>query len=393
MRGYTGKVLFIDLTKKSRTVREIPERICRTLIGGKGLGIKLLMDILPPGTDPLDPANPLIFATGPLTGTLAPAMRGCLVSKAPATGMFDDSYFGGHFSQEVKYTGHDAVVITGRAERLTYLAITDDAVEFHDAGALQGLDTYHTCDAVKNDLGDDGYRVACIGPAGEALVKFALVDCEPHRQAARGGLGAVFGAKRLKAVAVKGTRGLTVEDPAAFMTAVNKAHGELSASPATRDYKEVGSLCGYPFSNEFGFFPVRNFSDGTYEKHEAIGSAAHAANLWMRNWACAGCPIHCGKMSYIKRGPYAGTICDNVEYESVGLLGGNLDISDVEALAYVNQLCDRLGLDTISTGAVVSFAIEAFQRGMIDEKTTGGIPLCLRRLPRYRQANPEDRRA
>ena len=374
MKGNMGQILRIDLGLKTARQEPIPKDLYSSLIGGKGLGIKILMDLLPPGTDALDPANPLIFVTGPLTGTLAPSMRGCLVAKAPLTGMFDDSYFGGHLNQEIKYTGHDAVVITGKAPLPTYLIITDDKVEFREAAGLWGRDTYETCDTIKAELGES-YRVACIGPAGENLVKFALVDCEPHRHAGRGGLGAVFGAKNLKAVAVKGTNGVVVEDPAGFLAAVDKANAELMASTATQDLAEYSSVSLFPFANEFGFFPVRNFGDGTAAKPEAIDGKAHTARLWMRHWACAGCPIHCGKMSYIRRGPYAGTICDNVEYETVGLIGGNLDISSLETMSFINQTCDKLGLDTISTGGVVGFAIEAFIKGILDRDTTGGIKL------------------
>lgn len=375
MKAYMGKVLFVDLTSKAAYEQDIPEELCYKLIGGKGFGIKLLSDILPPGTDALDPANPLIYVTGPLTGTLAPSMRGCLVSKSPLTGMFDDSYFGGHFSQELKYTGHDAVVITGKSEKPTYVVIDNDDVTFRDAGHLWGRDTYETYDLIKQELGDKTFRISCIGPAGEKLVKFALVDCEPHRHAGRGGLGAVFGSKNLKAVAVKGTKGIEVKDPEGFLDAVARACREIEESTATQELAELSSVSLFPFSNEFGFFPVRNFSDGTYDRSESIDANAHASRLWMRHWACAGCPIHCGKISVIKRGPYMGTICDNVEYESVGLLGGNLDISNVEALSFLNQTCDKLGLDTISTGGVVGFAIEAFQKGIIDETSTGGMRL------------------
>ncbi len=375
MKGYMGKILFIDLSGLVYWQRELPSQLPQAVIGGKGLGIKLLYDLLPPGTDPLDPANPLIMVSGPLTGTAAPSMRGCLVSKSPANGMFDDSYFGGHFSQEIKYAGYDAVVVTGRASKPVYIVIDDSRVEFKDAAHLWGRDTYYTSDTVKAELGDESFRACCIGPAGENLVRFSLVDCDPHRQAGRGGLGAVFGSKNLKAVAVRGSNGIEIADPEAFLEAVGTANAEIAGSTGTQEFAEFSSISLLPFSNEFGFFPVENFKDGSTSRAESISAAAHESRVWMRHWACAGCPIHCGKMGMIKRGPHAGTVCDNVEYESVGLLGGNLRIHSVENLSFINQTCDKLGLDTISTGGVVGFAIEAFERGLIDSDSTGGLAL------------------
>ena len=375
MKGYMGKILFVDLTSRTHWERDLPDSMPGALIGGKGFGIKLLYDLLPPGTDPLDPANPLVFVSGPLTGTSAPSMRGCLVSKAPLNGMFDDSYFGGHFIQEVKYAGYDAIVVIGKAYSPVYLVISDDRVEFRDAAHLWGLDTYETCSSVKAGLGDAMSRVCCIGPAGENLVKFALVDFEPHRQAGRGGLGAVFGSKNLKAVAVRGDKGIEVAYPESFNEVVSQAHKELADSGDTQEFAKYSSVSLLPFSNELGFLPVRNFQDGSTPQAESMNAAAHESRVWMRHWACAGCPIHCGKMGMIKRGPYAGAICDNVEYESVGLIGGNLAVSSVEAMAFINQTCDKLGLDTISTGGVIGFAIEAYERGLIDEASIGGLPL------------------
>ncbi|MEW6524318.1 MAG: aldehyde ferredoxin oxidoreductase family protein [Bacillota bacterium] len=371
--GYMGKILVVDLTRQRSQCHDLPGDIAAQVLGGKGLGAKLLAELVPTGANPLGAENALVYATGPLTGTNAPSMRGCVVTLSPLTGMFNDSYFGGHFSQELKYVGYDALVITGRAPEPVFLSINDGEAGFHPAGEIWGKDTYETYDLVRSRLNDSSYRISCIGPAGEHMVKFALVDCDPHRQAGRCGAGAVMGSKNLKAVAVRGSHPVRVKDPEAFKIAQARACAELRASQATQDLAEFSTVSVMPFSNEYGFFPVRNFTGGQYERAAELFADQHHRDVWMRHWACAGCPIHCGKMGMIRKGKYRGTICDNVEYETVGLLGGNLDISDVSALSYFNQVADRLGLDTISLGAVLSFVVEAYNRGMLSSTALEGL--------------------
>ena len=373
VKGYTGKILQIDLTETTSREYDLPEEVARSVVGGKGLGIKLLTELVAPGTEPLSPENAIMYVTGPLTGTSAPSMRGAVVTLSPLTGMFNDSYFGGHFNQELKYAGFDAVIFTGRAEAPTFVSIEDGTVRFHDASKVWGKDTYETYDMVKEALGDSSYRVSCIGPAGENLIRFALVDGEPHRQAGRCGAGAVMGSKNLKAVAVRGTRAVRVTDADAYREAWATACREIAESDDSQELAEFSTASLLPFSNEYGLFPTRNFTDGHYEKGEKLTAEYHDREVWMRDWACAACPIHCGKMGQVRTGKFAGIICDNVEYETLGLLGGNLDIDDVKDLSYFNQVADKLGLDTISLGAVLSFTVEACDRGLIDAADLGGV--------------------
>lgn len=368
MYSYMNKILYVDLTQKKYHCREIPQEVLELFIGGKGLGLKLLYDELPPKLDPFDEENPLIFVSGPLTGTLAPSMRGCVVSKSPLNNMFDDSYFGGHFIQELKYAGYDAMVIKGKSERPVFIFIEDDDVRILEADDLWGLNTYETYSVIKGKLGKD-VRIACIGPAGENLVKFALIDCDPHRQAGRGGLGAVMGSKKLKAIVVRGSKGIRVKEPELFFEEVKKAHQTLKES--TDHLSKYSTLINIPFANKLGFFPVRNYSSGSFEKSDSINFDQHDDRIWLRHNACASCPIHCGKIGVIRRGAYKGNLCDNVEYETAGLLGGNLGISNLEDLNYLNLLCDKLGLDTISAGGVVGFTIEAYQKGLISKEALG----------------------
>jgi aldehyde:ferredoxin oxidoreductase len=369
--SYAGRILQIDLTSRRHSFVPLPQWAKESLIGGKGFGVKMLLESFKDKAfGPYDPEAPLMYVSGPLTGTMAPSMRGCVVCKSPLTGMFNDSYFGGHFAQEMKYAGYDAMVITGQAQEPSYILIDDESVEIRPAREMWGLDTYETYAWLRKNLGDDGFRISCIGPAGENLVRYAVVDCDPHRQAGRCGAGAVMGSKKLKAVIIRGTGGPRVSDPRGFIEAVREATKEIADSTSSLALANSSSLSLLDFSNTYGFFPTRNFSDGWYEKADPINVGGQS-KLWVRHVGCAGCPIHCSKMVYLPN----GQVCDNVEYETTGLLGGNLDIADPCDLAEFNELADRMGLDTISLGAVLGFAAEAFKEGLLksDEWREGGI--------------------
>ena len=211
MTSYMGKLLFIDLTRQEFSTLDFPQDLKDAFVGGKGVGARLLYDLLPAGCDPLGQDNVIMFMSGPLTGTLAPAMRGCVITKSPLTGTFLDSYFGGYFSPEIKYAGYDGIVIRGKAEQPVYLWIDEDKVEFKEASHLRGLDTFETNRKIKEELGDSSVKVACIGPAGEHLVRYALISFEYNRQAGRGGSGAVMGSKNLKAVAIRGMQTVNIQ--------------------------------------------------------------------------------------------------------------------------------------------------------------------------------------
>ncbi|GAB4271278.1 MAG: aldehyde ferredoxin oxidoreductase [Deferrisomatales bacterium] len=374
MNGYMGKLLSVDLGTGTVETREVSEGLLRTFVGGKGLGARLLYEWLPAGCDPLGDDNVLMFLTGPLTGTQAPAMRGCVVTKSPLTGTFLDSYYGGHFSPEIKYAGYDGIVIRGRAARPVYLWVDDDRVELRDATHLAGLDTVQTNWAIKDELGDASVKVACIGPAGEQGVRYALVSCEYNRQAGRGGAGTVMGAKRLKAVAVRGTRLVRVGDPEAFGAAVAKAYGELNEE-TTGAFTAEGTAGSIPFANEAGLLPVRNYQDGVFDEADGLGAGAQVEALWERDVACAGCPIRCSKTGRLRGGRHAGTTSDAVEYENLAMLGSNLGISDIRAVTRLAERCDALGLDGMSTGGAIGFAMEAYERGVLGTSDAEGREL------------------
>ena len=376
VHAYAGKILRVNLSKKREIrIEPLDIRFARKYLGGKGFGAKLLYDLVGPNTGPLEPDNVVMYCTGPLTATQAPTNRYCIVTKSPLTGLFSDSYAGGYFSQELKYAGYDVLIISGKARKPVYLWIDDENIEVKTADHLWGLDTYQTYDVLKKELNDKTVKISCIGPAGEEMVKFALVDSDYHRQAGRCGTGAVMGSKNLKAVAVRGTGEISVADIKAFDEVVWKCYEEIWESPASQEYTRGGTPSVTAFANEQGFFPTKNFRDGFFEKYENLGEESQRKHLWLREYGCFACPIHCTKVGMIRRGEWIGTVCDIIEYESVGMLGGNCGVDFLEGVAYANLLCDKLGLDTISTGNVIGFAMECYDRGILDKRDTDGLDL------------------
>jgi len=373
--GYHRRFLRIDLTTGGIDTFVPGKGLIENFIGGRGFAAKLMWDLAQPRVDALDPGNIVMFLPGPLTGTIAPSMRSIIVYKSPLTGTYCDSFHGGFLGPEIKYAGYDGIIITGRVNSPAYLYIEDDTVEIREASHLWGLNTHEVYDALREELGDQRFELACIGPAGEKLVRFAMIDCSHHRHAGRGGGGAVLGSKNLKAVVVRGSHKLTVKNPQRFMAAAHRAFNILADDPATAEYNTYGSVGGVVADSVLGALPTRNFQQASFSGAENIAGPAHKERLWVRNIACMGCSIACSKMGIIRRGKHKGIIADSVEYESTATLGSNLGISKVEDLQYANYLCDLYGMDTMSTGVAVGFAIEAFQRGLISLEDLGGLEL------------------
>jgi aldehyde:ferredoxin oxidoreductase len=365
VEAYTNKLLMIDLSRESFEIIPVPSGLKQDFLGGKGFGAKFLFDMVSPDTDPLGPDNPLMFMTGPLTGTMAPAMRGCVVTKSPLTGIFLDSYFGGSFAPEIKYAGYDGIIIHGRAKNPSYIWIDNEQVEIRKAGAIWGTDTLTSNRMIKEEIGDDSIKIAGIGQAGENQVSYALVACEYNRQAGRGGVGAVMGSKNLKAVAIRGTGTVKVHDPQKFAKACVKAFKELEESPDVEAFRQAGTASSVEFANETGLLPNKNYQNGTFSKAADLGDKGQAKHLWLGSNACMGCPIRCSKIGAVRTGKYKGIISDIVEYESAGLMGANLDIADIRAVAHLTKLCDRYGMDSMSTGNMIGFAMEACEKGLI----------------------------
>ncbi|MGQ9787726.1 MAG: aldehyde ferredoxin oxidoreductase family protein [Candidatus Hadarchaeaceae archaeon] len=373
---YRGKILEVDLSSGNVVKHSLEPNVARRLVGGKGLAAWLLYKMVEPGTDPFDEKNVLIFATGPLTGTIAPSQRGLACAKSPLTGTFSDSYFGGHFIQELKYAGYDALVVKGKSENLSYLWIDEGQVKIEDATSLKGQDTTQTNVSIKRELGDSRVKVACIGPAGEKKAKFALIDCDVKRQAGRGGLGAVMGSKNLKAVAIRGTGSVEVAKPQEFFELAKESYRILIESEAVKAvWSRYGTAGSVEFSNMQGFFPTKNFQDGHIENGDKLSGLSQSKLLWLRRAACYSCPIICSAISVVRKGPYSGTVLDGIEYETTGLLGANCGLTDPEVVAYANYLCDELGLDTITTGGVIGLAMELFERGIWNSPELGALKL------------------
>lgn len=374
--GYAGKILEADLTsQKTQEVSTESYFDIKSFIGGKGLGALALWKELKPHTDPFSPENILVFSTGPLTGTPCPSVRMCIVTKSPLTHTFCDSHVGGHLGPEIKFAGYDAIIVRGESESPVYLWVNNEEVEICDAKHLWGQDTFQTEEKIRTERKDLTIRVACIGPAGEHLVKFALINTERYRQAGRGGVGAVMGSKNLKALAVKGSGQIRFQNLEAFTQVAEEAREAVLENKTIRARRRWGTTRSVLYSSDQDLFPTRNFSEAIFEEAENLSAEVFEKLFWVKHKACYGCPVNCGKLGVVRSGSYAGTVVEGAEYETAALLGANCGISNHEAIVYANMLCDKLGLDTISTGNVIAFAMECYEKGILTPKETDGLQL------------------
>lgn len=378
MQGYTGKMLIIDLSQQTAEARPIPAEWLKDYLGGEGVAMRLLYELVPPDAIPLAPEQPLIFATGPLTGTAAPCSgRCCVVFHSPATGTVGAANAGGHFAPALKRAGWDLLVITGKAETPTYLFIADEHVEFRDATALWGLGISATEDHIKAELDTKGVQIASIGPAGEKGVLFASIMTDKHRAFGRGGPGAVMGSKQLKAIAVKGTQPLPIADPEALKAAAADARKELFEEVfVNTELHPFGTPSFYDAINALGILPTKNWQRTEFP--ESVGFLDYQTyhqKLEVKPYACFGCPIACGRHTTIKEGPYAGMHGGGPEYEAVAAFGSKPLVTDLNAIAAANHWANDLGLDVISTGQVIATAIEWYESGILTPEQTGGLEL------------------
>ncbi len=370
--GYNGKILVVDLTQRRSYWQAIEPELLRRYIGGTGLGTYLLYKHCPPGIDPFRPENPLIFVTSPLVGSrLTTSSKFAVLTKSPLTGFIGDSLSSSFMATELKKSGCDALIVTGKSERPCLLQIDDGRVEFLDADDLLGMSTFDTERAVKQRLGHRT-RVACIGPAGENLVRFASITNDGGRQAARTGPGAVMGSKNLKAIAVKGTQSVPVYES----TALNEIGIDLtrrSLGPATEKYRTLGTMANVSVFNSLGTLPTRNFRQSTFEGAEGVsGEQFHESNF-VKNAHCANCTIGCEKILVTSdKGKKAK---GRMEYESAFALGPLVGVADGNTVIRASTLCDELGMDTISVGATIAWAMECFERGILTAEDTGGMDL------------------
>ncbi len=367
MHGFHGRILHIDVSAQTSRAEAVAEEVLRDYLGGKGLGAYLLSTHAPAGVDPLSPENPFIITTGPATGTvLAPASRYILISKSPQTGIFGESASGGHIAPQIKATGYDAIVIRGAASRPIYLEISDTGVAFHDAAAFWGMDAYEAEEALEKAVGVPGAKAMVIGPAGENLVRFALVGNDRGRQAGRVGMGAVLGSKKIKGIVFHGKAQCPLFD-ADDIAAYDRELRERGKTDAgATNYRNFGTPMVVAIANRVCSFPSYYWSAGTVPYWTQISADALVERFKPRPKACYRCFFACGKVTTVPDGRHAGLTVEGPEYETIYAFGGLCGVDDLAEILYLNDLCDRVGLDTITAGNVAGLAIEACRRGVLD---------------------------
>lgn len=372
MDGCYGSVLKIDLSAGTSTVEVVPDEILQTYIGGKGLATHLLWENNPAGVDPMAPENCLIFATGPATGSAVwGSCRYGVFTKSPQTGFYAESYSGGKVPEAIAATGYDAILIRGACAVPTVLSVFPDGVEFHDAGDLWGQETYATEDAVlkrfrRDDAGYTRPGAVVIGPAAENGIRFALVKNDHWRSAGRTGVGTVLGAKRIKAILFQGDRKRPFHDEAALRTFAKRMMIEGRDNPGVKAYKSMGTSQMVKIMNSARAFPTRYWSQGVCPHWEDIGADALHSRCEVVPHACLKCFMACGRMTTVKEGRHAGLKIEGPEYETIYAFGGLCMVDSIEEIIHLNDLCDRLGMDTITAGNLCAFTIEAVRRGKVD---------------------------
>lgn len=375
MKGWTGKILRVDLTKRTYEIEDLDPTVARMFIGGQGIATKILMDEIDPKVDPLSPDNKLIFSTGPLTGTAAAtASRYAVTTKSPLTDLLGFANSGGFFGPALKFAGYDHIIFEGSASTPVYLWIDDDTIEIRDADHIWGKDTHETEIILRDELEGSGKRVriSCIGPAGENLVRFAAVMNDKHRAAGRCGVGAVMGSKKLKAVAARGTKKVELADEEGFKDAAKAASDKITTNPViTEIFRSFGTSGNVMLLNEVGILPTKNFQRSSFGKSaEKICGETLASTLLKKKKACFSCPIACGRGTEVTESGFEGK-GEGPEYETIAMLGSNLGVDNLAAITKANYICNQLGMDTISAGGTIACAIEMFEKGYLTKKDTG----------------------
>ncbi len=384
-RAYCGRILRVDLTKAQTREEPLNEEWTRKFIGGKGLGIRYLYDLVRPETDPFSAENVVILMVGPLTGTIASTMsRMANITKSPQTGTLSDSYTGGYFPAELKFAGFDGIIVSGKSPKPVYLFVRDGKGELRDASHLWGKGTFETTDTIVKESGGDpkhyldGPKVGCIGPAGENKVRYASIAYDKHHFAGRGGTGAVMGSKNLKAICARGTKhtkALGINSEPAFLEMVKEVTKKnVRENPDHEMSMKEGTPGIVNLSQAGGLFPTRNYQTGVFDQAEKLNSNALADTILVKHMTtCFSCAIGCRNVTKVRDGKYAGLEGEGPEYETLATCGSNLGIGDIRVVMKLNEECSDLGLDSISAGNVCGWVMELFERGIITKKDTGGI--------------------
>ncbi|MFC2013326.1 aldehyde ferredoxin oxidoreductase family protein [Chloroflexota bacterium] len=374
--GYFKKHLQVDLTKGSAERLGLSDAFIEKYIGGRGFGAKLVWDNLKEHDfkiDPLGPENLLVVAPGPLTGAYLPSSgKNSFAAISPATGIYGDSSMGGGFGVELRQTGIDALSITGRAPELAILFIDNGETKIIPMPELKGKGCLEAEGFIKEKLGTHIVHVAIIGAAGENMVKFACVNADWSRNAGRTGIGAVMGSKNLKAIVVRGHKDLLVHDISGLMAEADKAYKYMKEHKYFKVWQQEGLMNVIEYANAVGILPSYNFKDSVFAKHDQINGAMMLDQYKIGDSACFLCPMCCGNICLVKNGKYTGTVVEGPEYETCAMLGSNLGIDNFAAILSASQLCDELGVDTISTGNIIGAVIEGYEKGILSLSNLDG---------------------
>ena len=372
MEGFYNRYLWIDATEKTFTIEPLDDDILKRYLGGKGLSAWLLLKHQPQGVHPLSPDNPFIVATGPATDSaLYGSSRFGVYTKSPLTGIYLGSYSGGKVPEKIGRTGFDAIVISGRCDKFSVLEISPEGSVFRDGTPLKGIDCHAAEKALYGRYGKKA-GVLVIGPAGENLLPFAGVNNDLWRCSGRAGAGAVLGSKKIKAVVFTGDRKREHADPDGLNRFARSVLKSRKDHPTTIAYKTKGTPMMVDLLNNAGAFPTRYWRQGRFEKSDRINAAAMSSRMDVRPRACAHCFMACGKLSKVRDGRHKGLEVEGPEYETIYAFGGLCMIDDIREIAWLNDLCDKFGIDTISAGNLVALAMEASETGKIAERIPYG---------------------
>lgn len=372
--GYTGKILRVDLSSNRFTTEEYPDEFYRQYFGGEGFIGYFLLKEVPHGVDPLSPGNKLIFAAGPLTGVPAGGCgRHSVGGKSPLTGGFGEADAGGYWGAELKMAGFDAIIVEGKAEKPVYIFIQDGEAQIRDARDLWGMKTLECQNAIREKLGDSGIRIAQIGPAGENLVRYACVSNDLDAFAGRTGLGAVMGSKNLKAIACRGHQRLSLADPE---TVSNIARWIRDNAPVNnKPMHDFGTASLVRVFNRVGGLPTHNFQNGSLEGADKITGQAMVDTIFTRRRSCFACPIQCKREVKVDEPFSVDPRYGGPEYETIAAIGSNCGIDDLKTIAKGSELTAAYGVDSISCGCTIAFAMECFGNGLLTSQDTGGLDL------------------
>lgn len=375
MYAYTGKILYVDLATGKYRTETFDEDFAKKYIGGTGFGIKILIDNLKPGVDPFDSQNPLIYTAGATAGTMVPctASKFGVFAKSPATNLLGESYSTGQWGAELRLAGYDIVVITGKAPKPVYLFIDDESVQMKNASHIWGKSTWDAEQMIRDELGDQNIRVSSIGAAGENLIRYASLINDHFRAAGRTGLGAVAGSKNLKAVAVRGTHDVKVAEPEKLREFCKDLY-ERAKGPATKKYRVLGTPANMLTMNAQGALPTRNYQSAEFDKIENVSGEYLNEHFVSKVQGCSACPCRCEHIAKVKEGRFKDAIA-RMEYEPMMAFGPYCGVDDLSAIIKAIEYCNLYGMDAISTGIVIGFGMECYERKLISKEDTGGLEL------------------